>query len=114
MSTPKRGLRIDPDGTVTEVTVDGLDSMQAVVGGLIELIQFHDGSMYVNEEGLLDGLPINPVASKLYGGYVVGSALCLGNGDRHGNDTHITKSFAARITATAESFADFLANNANV
>lgn len=110
----KRGLRIDPDGTVTPVEVDGLDSMQAIVGGLIEPIAFHDGTMYVNDEGALMGMPINPVASKLYGGYIVGPALCLGNGDRHGNDTHITKSFAARITDTAESFADFLANHASV
>jgi hypothetical protein len=112
--TAKRALRIDPDGTVTDITIDGLDSMQAVVGGLIEPIQFHDGTMYVNEEGLLESLPLNPVASKLYGGYVVGSALLLGNGDRHGNDTHITKSFRERAIAQAESYADFLANNANV
>jgi hypothetical protein len=108
--TAKRGLRIDPDGTVTPVEVDGLESMQAVVGGDIEVISFHDGTMYVNEEGKIYGLPINPVASKLYGGYVVGSALLLGNGDRHGNDTHITKSFRERAIATAESYADFRAN----
>jgi hypothetical protein len=106
----KRGLRIDPDGTVTDVTVDGLDSMQVVVGGLIEPVQFHDGTMYVNDEGLLLGMEINPVASKLYGGYIVGSALLLGNGDRHGNDTHITKSLRERAIALAESYADFRAN----
>lgn len=92
----KRALRIDPDGTVADVMIDGLDSMQAAVGGLIEPVSLHDGTMYVNDEGLLLGMAPNFIASKLYGGLIVGSALLMGNGDAHGNDTHITKGLRER------------------
>lgn len=104
MSKPKRGLRIDPDGTVADVMIDGLKAMQAAVGGYIEPITLPDGTMYVNEEGRLRSGEFNPVASKLYGGTLVGSVLLLGNGDAHGNDTHITKSLYTRATNTAAAF----------
>ncbi len=97
----KRALKISTDGTVTDIVVDGLREMQAVVEGLIAPISMHDGTMYVNDEGLLDGLDFNPVASALYGGILVGNALVLGLGDRHGNETHVTKACRERVLAEA-------------
>ena len=41
-----------------------LEALQAIVGGLIEVVAFRDGSaVIVNEEGLLLGMEYNPAAS---------------------------------------------------
>jgi hypothetical protein len=40
-----------------------LEEMQEFVGGRIELVYVDNGHFVVNEEGLLDGLPINLEAS---------------------------------------------------
>lgn len=45
-----------------------LDEMQAIVGGLIEIVSCKDDSklMVINEEGKLNGLPLNEKATELY------------------------------------------------
>lgn len=53
-----------------------LTELQAVVGGFIEVVHLSDGRlMVVNEEGKLDGLPINEKASELYPDLIVGDVL---------------------------------------
>jgi len=62
---------IHPDGTetvtlFTEGTQPSLDQLQAAVGGLIEPVDAFCAEgvqAYVNEEGLLRGLPINPAGT---------------------------------------------------
>ena len=45
----------------------GLASLQEAVGGFIEAIHLgRDAVMYINEEGLLHGLPRNGVATEMY------------------------------------------------
>ena len=45
-----------------------LEELQGFVGGFIEIVRVDDDRiMVVNEEGKLNGLPINGDASKLYG-----------------------------------------------
>lgn len=45
----------------------GLACLQEAVGGLIEAVRLgNDAIMYVNEEGLLHGLPRNGVATEMY------------------------------------------------
>lgn len=67
-------VTIKPDGTRTEARFSGrdapgLDALQAAVGGYIERVRVRfqgrvrDG--YVNEEGVLNGLPSNPFATRL-------------------------------------------------
>lgn len=64
-----------------------LDKMQFEVGGLIEFVTLPDGwQLVVNEEGLLHGLPYNPLASYLathaHHGHpfnLVGNALLIHN-----------------------------------
>jgi hypothetical protein len=74
-------IHIKADGDITEVhpaTGDKftLEEMQAAVGGLIELVILHDGrDMWINEEGLILGLPFNISASALYGHPIMGDAL---------------------------------------
>jgi len=47
-----------------------LEEMQEFVGGRIELVYVDNGHFVVNEEGLLDGLPINLEASLEFWGLV--------------------------------------------
>ena len=55
-----------------------LERAQAIVGGYVELVTLADGSqLLINEEGRLKGLELNPTASALYGGLIVGNVLLL-------------------------------------
>lgn len=91
-----KAVIVHPDGTVenTEIEHD-YKSYQAVVGGYIEGVIGSTATMYVNEEGLLMGLPPNPLAT-LFAQRIldrsvvlVGTALILGPGDSEGNDTDV-------------------------
>lgn len=43
-----------------------LSELQGYVGGYIEIVQLNDGRyMVVNENGLNDGLPLNPLATAI-------------------------------------------------
>lgn len=59
-------LNVDPkNGTNFE-----LEEIQELVGGNIELVLCREGlEMYINEEGKLLGLPVNPKATSLSGLY---------------------------------------------
>lgn len=60
-------LVIKTDGTVTLAEKNGLESLQEAVGGWIEGIDIGGGAMmYCNEEGKLNSLPPNWIATKLY------------------------------------------------
>ncbi len=64
------GSRESIPGTLT------LKEMQGKVGGLIEVVYLEDGTkMVVNEEGLIDGLPINSEASIIANRIIVGNAI---------------------------------------
>ena len=76
----KKATLIAVDGTRTEVApADGkklsLAEMQKCVGGWIERVPIKGGEMYVDEEGLLKGLPANGEASEIAGQHIVGNAL---------------------------------------
>ena len=67
---------IRSDGSILQTELDlspALETLQAAVGGYIELIPFFDryaGSdciAYCNETGKIDGLPHNAVAQTLWG-----------------------------------------------
>jgi hypothetical protein len=68
MTVPSLVFRTD--GSIEDLLLDqgpnDLRLMQAAVGGYIELITFAEDLLcYVNEEGMLMGLPVNPSASGL-------------------------------------------------
>ena len=86
------GQHIKTDGTVAEVhPANGkkftLKELQEFVGGYIELVTTREPRrhMYVNEEGTLDGLPLNQKASELihpmYCTVVVGDVLVCEKGE---------------------------------
>ncbi len=82
-------ILIRANGDITEVHPPkgrqyNLKELQAFVGGRIELVCLPDGrDLYVNEEGLLTGLPYNVAASilarlDLVGDVIVGEKRELG------------------------------------
>ena len=63
--------------------------MQKLVGGLIELVRLQDGvDLWINEEGLLNGLAENRWVEEL--GHPVGGDFFLARSDRHGNTVGLT------------------------
>lgn len=63
---------IKSNGETLEVTPENgkafqLDELQKYVGGLIEIVRTKLGKpMIINEEGKIDGLPLNQTASEIY------------------------------------------------
>jgi hypothetical protein len=90
--------------TVEDITPD-LDTLQSLVGGYIEAAPT-DGSVtvYVNEEGKVTGLPVNPEATRLYyklapfmegHDILVGTVVILGPVDDEGEETEVPASVLA-------------------
>lgn len=83
---------------------DSLDILQAAVAGLIQAAPQNDDSLTVwcNEEGKNDGLPLNERATKLWtelwGGeiddVIVGDVAITGGGDRNGKTKNISVKWA--------------------
>jgi len=82
-----KGTLITTDGNSKEITFKGkmvtLEEMQKCVEGYIEMLWLKDGKiLIVNEEGKIDGLPVNDQASIIVndqGIYdiIVGNALLI-------------------------------------
>lgn len=106
--TPITAIAIDPNGTVRSVLLTSLEDMQRQVGGWIELINFGTTGhfAYLNEEGKLENLPPNILATHLcakYGvglaltDYICGTLLVVGPPDSEGNDTSISPELAQEL-----------------
>lgn len=64
------------DGGIVEELPNGeLSTLQNAVGGYVEAIYLGDLVMWVNEEGLLQGLPENIAASMIAGQRIVGDVV---------------------------------------
>jgi anthranilate/para-aminobenzoate synthase component II len=65
----------------------GLNYLQQYVGGYIEHVALRDGThLWVNEEGLIKGLPINLLASAMYGSVICGDVVLLSNEEFHADE----------------------------
>ena len=75
-------LVIEPGYAPYEKSINGLDEMQATVGGLIQAIYPYEEQVAIvcNEEGLLHGLEFNRSVPGGYGG-VVGTFFICGLGE---------------------------------
>lgn len=79
-----------------------LDFLRAKVGGRVEYVALEEEvagiGMYLNEEGKLEGLPLNERATYLahtfeaiFGNdYIVGDTVLVGPADNMGNETGLT------------------------
>ncbi len=104
-----RAVLLRPEANVGEIIdVDGkLETLQGHVGGYIEHVQLVRTAtggvgMYVNDEGLIRGLPVNALATRLYWGTrkggipdvlphaVHGPAVVLAGPDAEGDDRPVT------------------------
>lgn len=57
-----------------------LKELQGYVDGLIEIVYLsNELIMVVNEEGLIDGYPLNPLASEIAGRLIAGDVLICKN-----------------------------------
>ena len=75
-------LVVEPGYVPYEKSINGLDEMQATVGGLIQAIYPYEEQVAIvcNEEGLLHGLEFNRSVPGGYGG-VVGTFFICGLGE---------------------------------
>ena len=75
-------LVVEPGYAPYEKSINGLDEMQATVGGLIQTIYPYEEQVAIvcNEEGLLHGLEFNRSVPGGYGG-VVGTFFICGLGE---------------------------------
>jgi hypothetical protein len=90
-----KGLVLRTTGETELIDVNGLSTMQGVVGGYIEHVSLpNGGSMYVNEEGKIKGLPINESATFLAEvdphDVIVGDVLIMGDVNDEGDHLDIS------------------------
>lgn len=99
----------------TETTVpdsDALETYQRAVGGYIEALPTIDSAratVYINEEGKIDGLP--PTAVWIYEGQIAdilrGPLVLLGPVDTNGNTTALTDEALAYIREQVKPLRDY-------
>ena len=86
----KKGLLIKADGVCEVFNYENLKSLQNAVGGYIEAISCDNLSFFLNEEGKLNNLPMNPLATLLVKhrigqyDYIAGDVVVLGDVDEDG------------------------------
>lgn len=75
-----KALLLDGSGAHAIDIENKLEAFQEAVDGYIETVTLvpDEVVMIVNEEGLLRGLGINPLATALYGSAIVGVAVVVG------------------------------------
>lgn len=67
MNTQPPAIRIDTDGTVTVLPDARYETIRDGVGGWIEAAPTDESlTLWVNEEGKVDGLPLNPLGHALW------------------------------------------------
>lgn len=102
----KTAVTIGTDGSITEFVLDdanGLEQLQALVGGWLEGVDLGDAFMYVNEEGKIDGLPVNASATLLFHAVhgphdiIVGNVVLVGQSDENGDETSLSESQVATM-----------------
>lgn len=94
-------ITITSEGLFAVDRIDGsLVSMQALVGGWVEAVDFEVGgvqaTLWLNEEGKLEGLPVNAFATALVahrimpGDRIVGNVFISGGVDDEGESLGLT------------------------
>lgn len=83
-----RVLKITPEGTELLTIRRELKSYQNIVQGHIDTVTLVPGKliMVVNDEGLLEGLPLNPGASAIADRCIVGDVFIAGIEDEEISD----------------------------
>lgn len=106
------GTLADTEGVDTNTALyRDLKALQTFVGGWVEVVALKNATMYVNEEGLIHGLPRNDLATEIahrYGrlpksDHIVGDVVIVGPADPEtGHDTDLPESVQSKIYALME------------
>ena len=99
---PFRAVTIAVDGTAEAVQWDAtrgsLTHLQQAVDGLVDLVVLHEHvTMWVNDEGIARGMPMNIVATSIARGFGLthqsyfGPAVFTGGGDTDGETLGLTE-----------------------
>ena len=101
-------IMVTPEGKITEMESISLDALQGGVGGWVQAIDIReDVTMWLNEEGKLEGLPHNPIAQALWEqafgrtDYMVGNAVFTGGTDKDGETLPLSPERADEIRAVS-------------
>lgn len=101
-----RALLIPAFGPVEEVEQNGLDDLRRLAEGHIEALPMRDredANAYVNEAGLVAGLPRNTRATLLLGFRIAGPAVLCGFDVATGEQTAIPEDLARAVLAASTS-----------
>lgn len=106
-------IRIPVQGEPTVETVGdraALVALQEVVGGRVEAVVLGPGNvvapghaLYLNEEGKLNGLPVNEIATRMTRGVlafndmIVGDVALVGPADEDGDETDPDEAVLERV-----------------
>ena len=108
----------DEQRPLYKVAIEGLEGMQAAVGGYIEIVDLGPltASLVVDENGKLSQKPINRRATLLFWllfpsirhrDVVVGDALIVGHPDSHGMTTDVPEAVTKLLFETKSYKAEF-------
>lgn len=113
MNAPLPAIRIDPDGTVTVLADASYESIRDGVGGRIEAAPTDESiTLWVNEDGTIDDLPLNPLGHVLWnevdvygciaaGDWMAGPCVVTGPPDNHGDPTPLPDWVLPRLNRLA-------------
>lgn len=77
-----KAVRVTTNGEVEVVSLPKEDSYPTIrdaVGGTIDAVSSENYTMYVHDEGLLLGFPVNAIGSVLASRLIVGNVIFVGN-----------------------------------
>jgi len=107
-------VQVQVDGSINRLDLDAPQGSYQVlkdgVGGWIEAVDLReDMTMWLNEEGKLDGLPVNVMASRMFNeafgagkDIMVGDAVFTGGTDDEGDTLGLTEEQAQELEAHLE------------
>jgi hypothetical protein len=107
-----RAVTIQADGSATahtwDTSQDTLTRLQAEVGGFVDVVSLASNlDMWVNDAGLLEGLPINTIATAIAAGHgkthqpYVGPAVFTGGADHDGATLALTEAQVGSLLTIA-------------
>ncbi len=109
----RKAIILNVDGNLSEMDLDRADALrdlQRAVDGWVQAIDFRDDlTIWVNEEGKLNNLPINAEATKIWAhffgntDFIVGNAVFTGGTDENGETMGISADAEAFIYQQVES-----------
>jgi len=108
----RNALVIGTDSSVSFADLDAPEGSYKVlsnaVGGWIECVAISDDlTMWCNEEGKLDGLPVNDIATKIFQNrfgavdVIMGNVVLTGGADDEGDDLGLTEEQVQLFTFVA-------------